>query len=88
MEEGVAVAYGWGDLSRGHDFHTTEQGVRYTISESERREVLSRLLKLNHERWEEEQKSKDEGGSMKAEGKSKKGKGKKVSEESGQYGLF
>ena len=40
------------DLS--HGFHETKQGVRYTISEPARREVLSRLLKLNHERYAEE----------------------------------
>ena len=31
--------------------------MRYTISEPARREVLSRLLKLNHERYEEEVKA-------------------------------
>ena len=38
----------------GHDFHETKQGLRFTISESARREVLDRLLRLNHERYEEE----------------------------------
>ncbi len=56
----------------GHDFHETQQGVRFTISESARREVLGRLLELNHQRWEEEQAAKDEGGGMKAEGKTKR----------------
>ena len=32
----------------GHGFHDTKQGVRFTISEPARREVLQRLLKLNH----------------------------------------
>lgn len=31
------------------------EGERFTASELARREILSRLLKLNHERWEEEQ---------------------------------
>jgi hypothetical protein len=57
MDVAVAGAYGWDDLVLGHDFHETAQGVRFTISESARREVLSRLLKLNHERYEEEQKN-------------------------------
>ena len=35
-------------------FHDTEQGIRYTISEPARREVLQRLLKLNRERYAEE----------------------------------
>jgi hypothetical protein len=37
-----------------HGFHVTKQGLRYTISEEARREVLGRLLKLNHERYAEE----------------------------------
>ncbi|MBV9229308.1 MAG: restriction endonuclease, partial [Chloroflexi bacterium] len=54
MDEAVAVAYGWDDLALEHGFHETKQGLRYTISEAARREVLARLLKLNHERYAEE----------------------------------
>lgn len=54
MDQAVAAAYGWTDLELGHGFHETKQGVRYTISEPARREVLQRLLKLNHERYAEE----------------------------------
>lgn len=54
LDQAVAAAYGWDDLDLGHDFHETKQGIRYTISEAARREVLQRLLKLNHERYEEE----------------------------------
>ena len=54
MDEAVAVAYGWHDLKLQHDFHETKQGLRYTISEVARREVLDRLLRLNHERYAEE----------------------------------
>ena len=54
MDNAVAAAYGWSDLDLGHGFHETPQGVRFTISEATRREVLSRLLQLNHERYEEE----------------------------------
>jgi hypothetical protein len=54
MDRAVADAYGWGDLDLGHGFHETKQGVRHTISEEARREVLDRLLLLNHERYEEE----------------------------------
>ncbi|MGX9364515.1 Eco57I restriction-modification methylase domain-containing protein [Desulfoplanes sp. PS50] len=54
MDEAVAAAYGWDDLDLGHGFHETKQGIRFTISEEARREVLQRLLKLNHERYEEE----------------------------------
>jgi hypothetical protein len=54
MDNAVAAAYGWSDLDIGHGFHETKQGMRFTISESARREVLARLLKLNHERYAEE----------------------------------
>lgn len=54
MDQAVAAAYGWSDLALDHDFYETKQGLRFTISESARREVLQRLLKLNHERFAEE----------------------------------
>src|SRR5258708_23045060 len=54
MDEAVARAYGWEDLRLEHGFHETKQGLRYTISEETRREVLDRLLLLNHERRAEE----------------------------------
>ena len=50
----LSNAFGWNDIDLGHGFHETKQGVRYTISEPARREVLARLLKLNHERYAEE----------------------------------
>ena len=54
MDNAVAAAYGWTDLNLDHGFHETKQGIRFTISEPARREVLQRLLKLNHERYAEE----------------------------------
>ena len=66
MDYAVAAAYGWQDLlpspggrgaggeGLGHNFHDTKQGLRFTISETARREVLDRLLLLNHERYAEE----------------------------------
>ena len=54
MDQAVAAAYGWDGLDLGHSFQETKQGIRFTISQSARREVLSRLLKLNHERYAEE----------------------------------
>lgn len=54
MDQAVAAAYGWTDLQLEHGFHETKQGVRFTISEAARREVLDRLLKLNHQRYAEE----------------------------------
>ena len=58
MDMTVAAAYDWTDLDLGHGFHETkQQGVRFTISEPARREVLQRLLNLNHARYEEEEKA-------------------------------
>lgn len=54
MDHAVAAAYGWTDLDLGHGFHAAKQGARYTLSEPARREVLARLLRLNHERYEDE----------------------------------
>jgi hypothetical protein len=50
----VAKCYGFPNLELGHGFHETKQGVRFTISESARLEVLKSLAKLNHLRYEEE----------------------------------
>ena len=78
MDHAVAAAYGWADLQLGHGFHETKQGVRYTISDPARREVLSRLLQLNHDRYAEEV----------AQGlhAKKKGKGKKATADGGLFG--
>jgi hypothetical protein len=54
MDNAVAASYGWPDLELDHGFQETKQGMRFTISEPARREVLQRLLKLNHERYAEE----------------------------------
>jgi hypothetical protein len=54
MDNAVAAAYGWDDLDLGHGFHETPQGLRFTISQEARWEVLDRLLALNHERYAEE----------------------------------
>ena len=56
MDKAVTSAYGWDDLELGHDFHETAEGVRFTVSEAARREILSRLLKLSSEQNQEEQK--------------------------------
>jgi len=54
MDRAVATAYGWNDLDLTHGFRETKQGIRFTMSESARREVLDRLLALNHQRHAEE----------------------------------
>ncbi|MFH1738953.1 MAG: hypothetical protein ABIH23_08075, partial [bacterium] len=53
-DKAVAAAYGWDDLELGHGFYETKQGVRFTITEQARDEVLRRLLELNHYQYEEE----------------------------------
>lgn len=49
----VLDAYGWGDISLGHEFRKTKHGIRFTISEAARAEVLRRLSELNRRRFEE-----------------------------------
>lgn len=57
LDEAVKRAYGWDDLRLDHGFHETKQGLRFTISEAARIEVLDRLLALNHKRYAEEVKA-------------------------------
>jgi len=58
LDVAVRDAYGW-DFDLGHDFHDVEtlpenDRTRYTISPPARKEVLRRLLELNHQRAAEE----------------------------------
>ena len=60
LDEAVRDAYGWYDLKLDHDFYEVEtlsenDRVRYTISPTARKEVLRRLLALNHDRANAEQ---------------------------------
>jgi hypothetical protein len=48
MDQAVATAYGWTDLSLDHSFRTTKQGIRFTISDNAQHDVFDRLLSLNH----------------------------------------
>lgn len=50
----VINSYGWSDLNLNHDFIDTPQGIRYTICQSARVELVQRLLALNHKRYTEE----------------------------------
>ena len=54
MDNSVVAAYGWSELDLAHGFRQTKQGTRFTVSAAARREVLDRLLQLNHERYAEE----------------------------------
>ncbi len=57
IDEAVKQVYGWENLPLDHGFHETKHGLRYTISEAARVEVLDRLLELNHVRYAEEVKA-------------------------------
>ena len=60
LDTAVAAAYGWADLAANngvtlrHDFHDTKLGVRWTLHPEVRRDILDRLLALNHQRYAEE----------------------------------
>ena len=55
MNRAVASAYGCQDLDLSLHFHKTKQGIRYAVSEAVRRELLDRLLALNHQRHAEDE---------------------------------
>jgi hypothetical protein len=53
MDNGVHEAYGWTGINLHHDFYEVDylpqnDRVRFTIHPEARREVLKRLLELNH----------------------------------------
>lgn len=51
LDLAAAKSYGWDDLDLGHGFHTTTQGLRYTLAPHVIDEILDRLLALNHRRY-------------------------------------
>ncbi|MFK1793895.1 type IIL restriction-modification enzyme MmeI [Bacteroides fragilis] len=58
----VLNAYGWSDISLKHDFYEVDylpenDRVRFTIHPNARKEILRRLLLLNHEQYSKEQES-------------------------------
>lgn len=62
MDEEVLNAYGWNDIALKHDFYEVDylpenDRIRYTIHPEARKEVLKRLLELNHKIHEEEKES-------------------------------
>jgi len=72
MDETVLKAYGWTDIHLAYDFYEVDylpenDRTRYTIAPAARKEILKRLLKLNHDIHEQELQ----------EGKGPKGKPKK-----------
>ena len=94
MDEAVLDAYGWNDIELKHDFYEVDylpenDRVRFTIHPDARKEVLKRLLELNHKIHEEEV----EAGlwEKKAKGKKYKSNEEEISalnEKEIDYGLF
>lgn len=92
MDEAVLEAYGWQDIALRHDFYEVDylpenDRVRYTIHPEARKEVLKRLLELNHKIHEEEVAAGlwDKKKAVKKEKVVKK-KGNVVNEPKGTYG--
>jgi hypothetical protein len=59
IDEAVLDAYGWNDIALRHDFYEVDylpenDRVRFTIHPDARKEVLKRLLELNHKIHQEE----------------------------------
>jgi hypothetical protein len=53
IDEATVRAYGWDDLldQLNHGFHLAGRDLRWTIGPTAQREILDRLLELNHERY-------------------------------------
>ncbi|MDR1897717.1 MAG: restriction endonuclease, partial [Prevotellaceae bacterium] len=59
LDKIVLDAYGWSDIPLRHDFYEVDylpenDRIRFTIHPNARREILKRLLQLNHQIYEEE----------------------------------
>lgn len=91
MDQSVLEAYGWQDIQLRHNFYEVDylpenDRVRYTIHPEARKEILKRLLALNHKIHEEEVKA----GlwDKKKMGKEKKSKNVVEEPKEGYGGLF
>lgn len=59
MDNAVLAAYGWTDIDLAHNFYDMDylpenDRTRYTISPDSRKEILKRILQLNHDLYAEE----------------------------------
>jgi hypothetical protein len=54
LDQATVRAFEWTDIDLGHGFRSTDLGVRFTATEVAGREVLGRLLELNHARYRAE----------------------------------
>lgn len=59
MDEAVSSSYGWEDIRLDHGFNSVRSGIRFTVSEGTRQEILQRLLNLNRQYHEAEQATSD-----------------------------
>lgn len=91
MDDAVLEAYGWNDIALKHDFYEVDylpenDRVRFTIHPDARKEVLKRLLELNHKMHGEEVKAGlwDKKGKKKFDGTGSN----ELKEEEVNYGLF
>lgn len=62
MDQAVLITYGWQDIGLQHDFYDVDylpesDRTRFTIHPESRKEILKRLLDLNHRVYEEEVKA-------------------------------
>lgn len=74
----VVAAYGWSDIELDHQYRSTPLGERFAVSEMASKEILARLLELNHRRHAEEVAAglvDEHGKSLKPKGKRRLGKG-------------
>jgi transcription elongation GreA/GreB family factor len=95
MDEAVLEAYGWQDIQLRHNFYEVDylpenDRIRYTIHPDARKEVLKRLLELNHQIHKEEVKAGlwDKKGSSKKKAAAKAPKATKAKQPVGQSDLF
>ncbi len=90
MDTAVLDSYGWNDILLHHDFYEVDylpknDRVRFTIHPDARKEMLKRLLELNHKIHEEEVKA---GLWDKKITNKKKSKPDELNEKQEEYGLF
>jgi len=64
LDEATAAAYGWQDIALHHGFQETDNGCRFTISESARRDIVDRLLELNLQRFRQAERVSPLGGTV------------------------
>ena len=93
MDNAVLEAYNWQDIQLKHDFYEVEylpdnDRVRYTIHPEARKEVLKRLLQLNHKIHEEEMKALPEVVKKKTPAKKKSANNEVGEPEAGYGNLF